>query len=208
MECYQAACAAVEALRDFLRDEELKIAFMTDKLEVYESLVRLCLDRPSAAAAREAFGYMEQAKSRSLRDLVLAPSSSAGPGEAGELRRELNWYYHRIELEQMSPDGASAGRLEELQGEAREREKRLMRLLRDTPAREDESAEIRSAPLLDVEAVREALDPGTVLVEYFRTGDQLIALVLSAEALEVVRTPFPAPIARMLDFQFSKFRLG
>jgi tetratricopeptide (TPR) repeat protein len=208
--CYQAACGAVEALRDYLRDEEIKIAFMRDKLEAYESLVRLCLERPSADSAREAFGYMEQAKSRSLRDLILTPSPAGQTGAAGELRRELNWYYRRIELEQMSPEGVPAERVEALQAEAREREKQLMRLRRDNPAQQT-GPEIRSAPLLDVEAVGEALEPATVLVEYFRTGDRLLALVLGAETLEVVPLATVSqvePIARMLNFQFSKFRLG
>lgn len=208
--CYQSACAAVEALRDFLRDEEIKIAFMRDKLEVYESLVRLCLDRQGPDSAREAFGYMEQAKSRSLRDLILTPAAAGQTGAAGELRRELNWYYRRIELEQMSPEGASAGRLEELQTEARERERQLVRLRRDEPSLEI-GPEIRGAPLLDVEAVREALGPGAVLVEYFRTGDRLLALVLGAEAVDVIPLATASqvePIVRMLNFQFSKFRLG
>jgi hypothetical protein len=110
----------------------------------------------------------------------------------------------------MSPEGASAGRLEELQAEAREREKQLVRLRLDEPAPEI-GPEIRGAPLLDVEEVREALEPGTVLVEYFRTGDRLLALVLSAESVDVIPLATVSqvePIARMLNFQFSKFRLG
>ena len=40
---YQSARSEAESLRDVLRDEELKIAFMKNKLEVYESLIALCL---------------------------------------------------------------------------------------------------------------------------------------------------------------------
>ena len=48
-----------------------KIAFLMDKQEVYESLVRMSLDRRTSGASLEpAFQYIEQAKSRSLADLI------------------------------------------------------------------------------------------------------------------------------------------
>ena len=44
-EAYRAALRFLETLRSSLRGEELKIAFLKNKLEVYESLVDLCLAR-------------------------------------------------------------------------------------------------------------------------------------------------------------------
>ena len=61
---YQSACSKAESLRDMLRDEELKIAFMKNKLEVYESLIALCLNTDDGCEARSVFDWMEQAKSR------------------------------------------------------------------------------------------------------------------------------------------------
>ena len=108
-EAYRAALRFLETLRSSLRGEELKIAFLKNKLEVYESLVDLCLARGGPGALEEAFGYVEQAKSRSLQELLLksavpAPPHPIGKSDivrrVGELREELNWYYHRIEAEQ------------------------------------------------------------------------------------------------------------
>src|SRR5229473_8527098 len=99
---YQKGRAALETLRSSLKAEELKIAFMKNRLEVYESLVGICLgngDRPESL--EEALGYIEQAKSRSLTELILQGGSPAPPSDATqselvrriqELREELNWY--------------------------------------------------------------------------------------------------------------------
>ena len=77
---YLRAHHHLENLRSHLKAEEMKIAFLKDKLEVYEALVRMCLERGDTAANREAaFHYIEQAKSRSLADLIAFRSQ--GPPE-------------------------------------------------------------------------------------------------------------------------------
>ena len=69
---WQNARAELETLRSSLRGEELKIAFMKNRLEVYENLVDSCLNDPEKKdSAQESFGYMELAKSRSLVELLL-----------------------------------------------------------------------------------------------------------------------------------------
>ena len=68
---YEQAHARLESLRSHLGGEELKIAFLKDKLAVYESLVWMCLDPEGGADdPRCAFRFIEQAKSRSLADLI------------------------------------------------------------------------------------------------------------------------------------------
>ena len=63
--------SALEELRSRLRGEELKIAFVGNKLEVYERLIELCLERlPDPGGFDEIFSYIEQAKSRALLDLI------------------------------------------------------------------------------------------------------------------------------------------
>ena len=213
-----AARAEMESLRNILRGEELRIAFMKNKLEVYERLVRLCVDRVPACPSEEVFDYMEQAKSRSLRDLFFerprgAQTAGAAPAarQPGELRDELNWYYHRIEAEELAREPGSKEALSRLRRDVRAREKNLMRLLREQPAGAEASEAMRSPQSLDIEAIRAALGGESTLVEYFRTGDRLLAAVLTASSLEIVPVaamPDISPIVRLLRFQFSKFRLG
>jgi ATP/maltotriose-dependent transcriptional regulator MalT len=116
----QRARESLETLRSSLHGEELKIAFMKNRLEVYENLVELCLlrgERPDGA--EESFGYIEMAKSRSLAELLTPSGPAIRPAEAGqselvrrirEMREELNWYYRRIEIEQLRAEEPSPER--------------------------------------------------------------------------------------------------
>ena len=49
---FETARAALETLRGNLRSEELKIAFVENRLEVYEHLVELCLGAAPTSAGR------------------------------------------------------------------------------------------------------------------------------------------------------------
>src|SRR6202022_3485312 len=105
------------------------------RLEVYEHLVELFLNRPEdPAAAEEAFTYIEQAKSRSLIDLFFRPAPTIADDQPGQselvrsirdLREELNWYYNLIEREQLRPEEHSQERVQQLEQQARSRESDL-----------------------------------------------------------------------------------
>ena len=56
--CFQQARRDVETLRSSLQGEELKIAFMKNRSDVYAGLVGICLQRRGSAAAEAAFGYL------------------------------------------------------------------------------------------------------------------------------------------------------
>ena len=143
-ESFQKARQALETLRSTLHGEELKIAFMKNRLEVYECLVELCMSgipRPDPAA--ETFGYMELAKSRSLAELLVQHGHGAPADDAGqsglvrrirEMREDLNWYYRRIETEQLSKQAPSRQRIEQLQKEALAHENELLRAFREIPS--------------------------------------------------------------------------
>jgi len=218
---YQQARKALETLRSSLRKDELKVAFMKNKAEVYERLVEICLGGANGqSAVREAFEYMELAKSRSLMDLIFqgtltAPNVSAGQSglvrRIRELREELNWYYHRIELEQLRPEESSAERVESLRTEAHSREKSLMRVLRELPDSEPDALLIRGSQGVPLEEIQQALPEGTTLLEYFATGDQLMAVVLTHDTLEIHPVTLLSRVThtlQMLRAQFSKHRLG
>ena len=110
---YQIARDALETLRSRLNGEELKIAFVKNKGEVYERLVQLCLEgQEGTGGFEQAFTLVEQAKSRTLFDLMFQPVHALAREEGSEsqlahaireLREELNWYYHLVELEQLRP---------------------------------------------------------------------------------------------------------
>jgi CHAT domain-containing protein len=217
-QAYSRARAELETLRGSLRGEELKIAFFNNKLEVYEQLVDVCLRRPDSLA--EAFGYMEQAKSRSLMELLSQPVHTPRETDTGQselvrsirnLREELNWYYNLIEREQLRPEENSAARLENLEQQAKTRETALLRSLQDATDFEINQAGLQRAPTsVPVEEIRAALPDNTILIEYFCVQDRVLACVLEKDGLKVFPVTLQSrvqKILQLLQFQLSKFRL-
>jgi CHAT domain-containing protein len=214
-DAYRRARQFLETLRGSLRGEELKIAFMKNKLEVYEGLVELALEKGGERAAEDAFTYVEQARSRSLQELLLrdptpVPAGAAGKGEllgrVDDLRDELNWYYHRIETEQLAAEERTAERLHRLRAQVKTREDELLRVLRELPPADSEPLELLSPVSLPLAAIREALPEDAALVEYFRVRDRLLAFVVTRESLDVVpvaRLSTVQDLVRLLRFQLS-----
>lgn len=220
-ESYQAGCRVLETLRSSLHGEELRIAFIRNKAEIYESLVALRLSRDAGAAATaEVFDYIERAKSRSLMELMAQMGHPWSPREAGqgelggrirELREELHWFYQRIELERMNPAERAAERIGQLEKQVQARESELLKIVRDLPVSESESAGLYTPGPLSQESIRAALGSGAVLVEYFFARDDVLAGVLNRESFEIISVARVSQVQeamRGLQFQLSKFRLG
>lgn len=218
---YQVARRTLETLRGRLRGEELKIAFVKNRVEVYECLVELALKSDRGSAAREeAFVCIEQAKSRALLDLISQPVhalAQIGHGESElarsirELREELNWHYQRIELEQLQPDERSPARIAKFQRQVRERERELARMLRKLQRIDARQSELHVPRISPIEEVREALPAGTVLLEYFQAHDQIVLCLLDHTRFDIVPVSLMSRVSRrirLLQFQLSKFRLG
>jgi tetratricopeptide (TPR) repeat protein len=220
---YDAARATLETLRSHVRGEELKMAFVDNKLEVFECLVELGLDDDGSADAHaEAFRCVEEAKSRTLLELIFRPVPGAVHHAVAEselartirgLREELNSYYHLIEREQLQPADESPARLERFRREIGQREREYARVLREASAGagDDRDSQLHVPQVFPADEVRAALPDDAVLVEFFQAHERVIACVLDRHRVQV------APIAvmsdvlehvRLLRFQLSKFKLG
>jgi CHAT domain-containing protein len=214
---YRRAREAIEHVRGKLRGEELKIAFFQNKLEVYENLVDLCLRRPDSF--EEAFGYIEQAKSRALMDLLsqsVHVATAADPGQSElvrsirNFREELNWYYNLIEREQLRPEERSQERIKQLEQQARASEADLLRALKEATVAEAHQVGLEVASTTSLEQIRAALPADTALVEYFRIQDRTLACVLTRDHLHMVPVTVHSRIQKLLQLlqlQMSKFRL-
>ncbi|HUN63890.1 MAG TPA: CHAT domain-containing protein [Candidatus Sulfotelmatobacter sp.] len=219
-EQYQLARSYMEGLRSSLGRDELKISFMKNKSELYECLVDLYLDEKFPENSQEeAFRCMETAKSRSLVELIFRhggalPETKPGQSELvhkiRELREELNWYQHRIELEQLRPEANAASRIERLRSDAQEKERQLLRVLGEAPT--SVAGNFGSAPHQgpSLDTIRNFLENDTALVEYFLVRDTILAAVLTRKTLEIgpvtTLTRISEPL-RLLRFQLSKFQL-
>src|SRR5467141_3225741 len=218
---YAEARKALEALRSRLHSEELKISFVKNRLQVYEALVDLHLsDGTGEAAAIEAFTCIEAAKSRSMSEMIFQSGQSLPMGDAGQselvrqirnLREELNWYYHRIELEQLRPEESSSKRLQQLHEKAVSHENELLRSLRELPANEREYATLEAPADFSLARLQSTLPSNAALVEYYSTGDRLVAVVVTRETLKIAAVSVVSRVVHflhLLRFQLSKFRMG
>jgi CHAT domain-containing protein/tetratricopeptide (TPR) repeat protein len=217
---YQRARAEMESLRSNLTRHELKISFMKNRTELYENLVSLCLDNSfPGASQREAFHYVELAKSRSLTELMLQgperfPQPRSGRVELESktraLRRELSWYQHRIELEQLRPGANSAQKIENLTKEAQQRESSLLRAFADSGSAERRSGEQPTYAHIPVEGIQELLGNEATLLEYFFARDTVLAAVLTKDALTIHPVSSVSRVSPMLSlvrFQMGKVQL-
>ncbi len=227
---YLKAAEQVESMRAILRPEELRVAFMENGLKAYEAMVELCLqDSHRPDRAYEAFNYVERSKSRTLLDLLsndisrtqrqASGEESRLAGRVEQLRQELNWFYSQVHTFQAVDTSEENSRqasmpvgqvAEEVSG--RERELAVL-LRRYRPGLLAEPAGVRrggSAEL--VTELRQALQPGQTLVEYYTLGNKLMAFVLDRDNFTLV--PDIAELSQVnelqerLNYQADKFNLG
>jgi len=220
-QAYLEARKALESLRSRLQGEELKISFVKNRMQVYEALVDLYIAGDGAdTSTEEALACMEAAKSRSMIEMIFQSGQSLPLGEAGQsdlvrrirdLREELNWYYHRIELEQLRPEEKSHQRLESLQEKAQSHEKEMLRTLRELPAHERENATLEAPADFSLARLQDHLPQDATLVEYFSAGDRLVAAVITRKEIRILPVTVLSRVShflQLLRFQLSKFRMG
>lgn len=218
--CFRSSRHYLEMLRTNVRGQELKLAFLKNRLEVYEMLVRSCLNDSSESSLREAFGYIEEAKSRVLMNQMLQPAAEEEPKQGNpesakqiaKLRNELNCYYNLIELEQLRMKTPSTEGSARLDSQVRLRESELLCMLREADSEQlAQTPGATSLGSVSIDEIREAIPEDTLILEYFQTGDEILACILGHDRLEITSVTSADRIGgalRLLRFQFSKFRLG
>ncbi len=218
---YLIAHQKLESLRSRLNAEEIKIAFLKDKTAVYEALVRLSLEGGlPGSGPKAAFAYIEQAKSRSLADLIAfrayqipAPRETHRllVEQVGILRERLNWYTRNIHLLRDDSRSQKHSRLDRLRRSATECESDLLNAFSTLRAEDPEFANLQAAASIDLEQIREALPADAMLVQFYRVGDVFHGCLLSKRTLKIVPLGSASELRRVLQllrFQLSKFRLG
>ena len=192
---------------------------MKDRLDVYESLVELCLGDPARPdAAEESFSYMEIAKSRNLAELLVRDEPAAPPesavGQSGlvrrirDMREELNWYYRRIEQEQLRAEQPSVEKIDKLQREALQHENELLRVLREITSAESGEDANGIPPANPLEAARRLPPARSGARRILRIRENFVAAILTREALEIVPvTPVSRVSNLMRLFAFSDLEI-
>ncbi len=211
---FELAATDLERHQARIHHDDLRVTFFKGRHQPYDALVRLSLDQ----ANREdglALGYSwcERARSRGLIELLshYAPSMRGHAEQSlimkiNRLREELNIYYARSKPESRpvtaQPDYKTIAI----------KESELARALREISGADPEYASLQQVSIATIDSVRRILPETTTLVEYFTTGDEILAFIISRNAARVVRKLCPASrilqLQERLVFQIEKFLLG
>jgi CHAT domain-containing protein len=212
---FRRAVAALEAARTAVVPEEMHVAFLRDKIGVYEELIALLLERRGRKDVEEALAHLERSRSRLLLDRVRsAVPTAAEETDTGRrvaaLRAELNRVYHQLhDFDSDSPRRlAGSPHSPEAAARAAELEQAYRGALRDAEieALAHGTGEIRdrltSQPLPSLEALREAAGTEETLVELIVAGGSVSAVVIDSGGHRLLRG-----IARTEDVQQAARRL-
>jgi CHAT domain-containing protein len=201
---YERAAACLERLRFRLRGDEIKIAFLKDKLSVYDNLFWLTLTDALPDRVKAAFRVAELAKSRSMAEQMRGPAlADEEPAELLALRRDLDVVYQQIQREESG--GRVPAQVAALRDQARRQEATLAGRLAGLNAlrRANPAA---TADVWDADTLRSWLPGDTQLLEFFVSRGTLF--VFLADRTQVRVWPLaPArriqELVRILRFQLS-----
>lgn len=220
-QAYDKAYQKLEDLRNHLGREELKIAFLKNKLAVYEGLVVTSLAVHSGVCTEhDTFAYIEQAKSRSLADLISFRSSALSERSAErspamaqfrELHEKLNWTYHQIELEELNQSVTSRERIRHLREQGRSYEDAMVRAFSQLQTLDRDFALLQSAKSISAREIQKIIPANTLLVEFYAARNTFYACLLSNNQLKIMPVADVTRVReklRLLQLQLAKFRLG
>ncbi len=186
----EAAVDEVERLRGSVAQDALRASFLRDKTAAYEDLLQLHLARGDDASVRRAFGVAEQAKSRTLVDLLtgVAQRTPAGAWDPGSLQSirtlqaDLNATFSRM---LGISEEVHAAPLRDLRDRAVSLEREISRL-RLRAAAAGSSPDPFSAPASPDDAVG-GLPRDAALIAYHTVGDEIMAFAATGGAVRAVR---------------------
>ncbi len=210
---YEAAVQELERHQARLHHDDLRVTFFKGRQQAYDSLVRLSLDQTgNGDYLTSAYAWCERARSRGLIELLshYAPASRGNVdrtllSKINRLREELNIHYTRSQPES-HPIGAAAN-----YESIAMKEQELARTLREVSSEDPEYASLQQVSIATLDSVQANLREDTTLIEYFITGDEVLAFVISRSDAKVVRRLCPASRVssqqERLRFQLEKFML-
>jgi CHAT domain-containing protein/Flp pilus assembly protein TadD len=175
------AVAGIEDLRSLLQSEELRESFFEDKVGTYENLILCLLARGKGP---EAFDISERARARAFLDL-LGNRVALSRGRSESLIAEERTLRERINALKAMPEDSPALRRElELAREAYQAFLQRVRRL------DREQASLMTVEPLTLREVQALLPKGTVLLEYFVTGqERTILWTVERSGVAVVTLP-------------------
>ncbi len=178
---YQKTIQQIESTRSLLESEEYRQSFFEGGIGPYISMMRILL---AAGKPDEAFNYSERARSRVLLD-VLGSRVQLSRVKSGLLDEERG-LQERIAATKASLSGEADGEIDRsfLIKQLAEAERAYNAFLARVRTQDKEHASLISVEPLTLKEVQELLDPGTTLIEYYVTGQEVFVWVVENEKLQ------------------------
>ena len=208
----RASAAALEQARTRIAPESMHVAFLSDKLSVYEDVVAALLARGRRRDIAEALEYVERAKSRLLLERLEAALN--GPPAAGAisppmqkrltaLRAELSQGYFRLN----ALDESETRRVGATDAGDREALAALEQAYRDALQQAEWSADAQATvpalpPVVPIAALQACLRNDETLLEYYILGETVCAWIVTTRGVRI-----HAALADMADVTFAARRL-
>jgi CHAT domain-containing protein len=224
---FRRAVATIEAMRGGIAADEFKATFLSDKIDAYEDAIAACLDCGDDELIEEAFRLVESSKSRALADLLARymrdiPETGSGSRIQGagsdaraklaKLIEDLSWYNSQAGLADDKGDQRSAEAAGRYRHAVVRCEQQIARLFRRMEVESPAFADIQRMSAVGASDLRNALEPGETVIEYFTTGNQVSAFIASRDGINVARAiASKSDVERMLAalrFQIEKFNYG
>lgn len=203
---FEEAVASIETMRSPLPAEEFQIAFLADRLEPFQELMKLAIGDGRFA---EAFVWLERFRARSLSD-SMSTGGSGNPdirfgNEIAGLREELNWHYKRLNTE----DDGGADKTNRAIARLEKCIAGLSRRARSS-ATTDTKSRVSYFASKDLHLLQRRLGRSKALVEYVETDGEIGAFVVTDRGVEyfdqLISNSDAVSLSRSLRSQFAPLR--
>ncbi len=219
---YRRAIDELESMRARIPTEDSKIAFLGDKAELYDRVLRIELSRVKPSTER-LFDWMERARAQSLWDRMRDPATRALPTdlavltpEAERSRRHLAWLHARLSRAELggAAEQANVHRLRRSLGAS---EARWDRMLRDreeacpTGAGRKRTAGVSGS--ISIDTVARSLPSGWGYVSFHLARQAALAIAVTSSGavcrrLDPRTAETVSRLADRLDFQWGAAALS
>jgi len=192
IEFYERAVELIEQHRSSINIEASKIGFVGDKQAVYQSLIKSLYNNQQY---EKAFAYVERSKSRALVDLLAGKQDFAVKiaGKEKQLRSiiALN---DRVEAETIALDNPT--NKSQTRGIA-------IQAKRDLQREAPELASLVTVNPIPIAEIQSLIPKGEALVEFYYSGKDMYAFVLSASGLKSAKISSEGLVNEVAAFRKS-----
>lgn len=187
---YKESIALSEDLRKNLVLDDFKISFTGNYIDVYHQMISLCI---RIGRIEEAFEYIERSKSRALVDMLSHVTDEIGSkqisdegleevsilkGKLDFLRKRLNSAASYFNKETTGTDNRQYGYDTSILEEINELESTYKKTFEELKMKDPEWASLVSVDVLNLKAVQDLLEDGTLLLEFFQASNELIIVAV------------------------------